>query len=113
MSEFDGFNSILEDMLRLAEQLFNESAQLTPVPARQAQEVEPDELIEGRDRFTYILNAPGYEQDQLLVSVLEDEIDVKAPDFALKKHLSGRVDPGTAESKYRNGVLSVTVRKRQ
>ena len=113
MSEYDGFDSMLEDMLRLAERLFSESLQPASNPARQVQEkAEPDELIESRDRFTYILNAPGYQQDQLLVSVLDDEIVVKAPDFAVKKHLAGRVDPGTAESKYRNGVLSVTVRKR-
>jgi len=112
MSEYDGFDSMLDDMLRLAERLFSDSLQ--PVQTREVQkEAEPDELIEGADRFTYILNAPGYQQGQLLVSVLEDEIDVKGPDFALKKHLSGRVDPDTAKSRYVNGVLSVTVEKRK
>ncbi|MDV3277549.1 MAG: Hsp20/alpha crystallin family protein [Nitrososphaerales archaeon] len=112
MSENDSFDAVINEMLRLAESLLGGA--MNPMPAPQEiEETAPDELIERKDGFTYVLNAPGYEKDQLLVSVLEDEVDVKGPDFAVSKHLPNRVDPETVQSKYVNGILSVTVRKRQ
>jgi HSP20 family molecular chaperone IbpA len=110
LSESDNFDEVMKDMLRIAERLLSGSVSAVPV-SQEAEETEPDELIEGKEGFTYILNAPGYEKDQLLVSVLEDELDVKGPDFAVRKRLPSRVDPETVKSKYVNGILSVTVRK--
>ena len=110
MSESDNFDEVMKDMLRIAERLLSGSIGAVPV-SQETDETEPDELIDGKEGFTYILNAPGYERDQLLVSVLDDELDVKGPDFAVRKHLPSDVDPETVKSKYVNGILSVTVKK--
>ncbi len=114
MSDHEGFDRIFEDMIRFAEELFGGFVPgAVAVPGTVQTQAERDELIERGDSFNYILNAPGYEEGQLLVSVLDDEISVKTPDFVAKKSLPSRVDADSAVSKYRNGVLSVTVKKRQ
>jgi HSP20 family molecular chaperone IbpA len=110
MSEDDNFSAIFEEMMRLAESLIGgQTVRQTTRAAPQPQ----DEMIEGRDRLTYILNAPGYEKDDLRVSVQEDELEVKGPDFIVKKKFPGRVEPDTAKSSYVNGVLSVIVERRR
>ena len=110
MSDNDDFESIFEEMMRLAESLVG-GQPLRQVAATSVQ--TRDELIEGRDRLTYILNAPGYGKDDLRVSVLEDEIEVKGPDFIAKKRLPGRVEPDSAKSTYVNGILSVTLERKR
>ncbi|MDV3244388.1 MAG: Hsp20/alpha crystallin family protein [Nitrososphaerales archaeon] len=114
MSEFDNFDRIFEEMIRIAERIFDASpVGFEATPHAVQREAPSDEIIERKDSMVYILNAPGYEEGQLLVSVLEDEVEVKAPDFMIKKPLPSRVNPASASCKYRNGVLSVTVKKRQ
>ncbi len=115
MSNFDNFDSIFREVIRLTESLF-EAQDNAPTQVSDAVPVEKeerDELIERGDSFNYILDAPGYEEGQLGVSVLDDRIEVKAPDFVAGKPFPTRVDPGSAVSKYRNGILSVTVRKKR
>lgn len=111
MSDRDEFESILDEMLRLAETIAGGAGpRRTDAVTVQSR---PDELIEGRERLTYILNAPGYEKDELRVSVLEDALEVKGPDFLVRKRLPGGVNPETAKSRYLNGVLSVTMERKR
>jgi HSP20 family molecular chaperone IbpA len=110
MSDNDDFTAIFEEMMRLAESLIGGQ---TSVQTAEAAPQSRDELIEGKDRLTYILNAPGYQKDDLLVSVLDSEIEVKGPDFIARKRLPGRVDPDSAKSTYVNGVLSVTLERKR
>lgn len=113
MSDFDSFDRVFQDMIRLTERLFeSQQSSWTEEAQTEQEQADRDELIERGDSFEYVLNAPGYREGQLLVSVEEREIEVKAPDFLVRKALPSEVDPDTAASEYRNGVLSVRVRKR-
>jgi len=106
------FESIFEEMVRLTERLFGgQDAGPAVVRRMEREEAERDELIERADSFEYILTAPGYQQRELLVSVQDRGVEVKTPDFIARKEFPSRVDPDTAASHYRNGVLSVTVKK--
>lgn len=104
MSDDTGFEGVMAEMLRLAERLLG--GQLGG-----EQEQEREELIVGKDYITYVLDARGYSKEDILVSVLDDEIEVKGPDFIVKKRLPERVAPETAVSTFRNGVLSVRVKR--
>ncbi len=113
MSEFDSFDRMFNEMIRIAERIFDaEPLGFEATPHAVQREAPSDEIIEREDSVVYILNAPGYEEGQLLVSVSDDEVEVKAPDFIVKKPLPSRVDPTSASSKYRNGVLSVEMKKK-
>jgi HSP20 family molecular chaperone IbpA len=111
MSEDAGFEGVLAEMLRLAERLFGEELQGEGNAEAESERGE-EELIVGRDYITYVLDARGYSKEDLLVSVLEDEIEVKGPDFIVKKRLPESVVPDTAVSTFRNGLLSVRVKKK-
>ena len=106
--EGSDFDALFEEVLRLMQGM---TANQAPRQVVQTADSARDELIEGRDRLTYIINAPGYEKDDLRVSVLDDEIEVKGPDFIARKRLPVRVNPDGAKSAYNNGVLSVTVER--
>lgn len=110
MSDNDELTSLVEAMLRLAESMAGGHSPGQAGAA--ASKSRPDELIDGKEKLTYILNAPGYEKDQLRVSVLPDSLEVKGPDFLVRRELPHSADPDTARSKYLNGVLSVTVAKK-
>jgi HSP20 family molecular chaperone IbpA len=113
LSESDGFDRVFEDMIRLTQRLFETQPSDWGAEAQPEQEqVDRDELIERGDSFEYILEAPGYSEGQLLVTVQDDEIEVRGPDFVMSKALPSKVDPDSTDSKYTNGVLSVRVNKR-
>jgi len=113
LSDYEGFGWLFEEIVRLAEQVFDASPAESQFSPRAVQQEGPrDELIERKDSVTYILNAPGYDEGQLLVSVLEDEVEVRSPGFVIKKPLPHKVDPTSASSKYRNGILSVEMMKK-
>jgi len=112
MSEFDDFDDVVNDLMRMAGRLLNGARgaefmrQGPPV-----EETEQDEVIDGRDRVTYVLQAPGHEERDFKIDVIRDEVDVTAPDLEVRRRLPSLVDPNTAVTSYRNGVLSVSVKK--
>ena len=112
MSESDDFDDVMDDLLELAERLFRQprGMALSQAPATTEPET-PDEVIEGSHRVTYILHAPGYTEEQLRVDVSDTKIEVSAPDFTRTVPLRSRVEPQTATRQFRNGVLSVSVKK--
>jgi HSP20 family molecular chaperone IbpA len=102
---------MFQEFVRMAEKLFEDTLERRGYTEGFRTEEEPDEVIEGNDRITYVLNAPGYSRDDFRVSVLDDSVEVKTKDFLRRRGLGTTVEPETAETTYRNGVLSVTVRK--
>jgi HSP20 family molecular chaperone IbpA len=112
LSEFDDFDDMMNDLLELAGRILGQpqGMALSHAPVQPEPE-HPDEVIEGRERITYILHAPGYTEEQLRVSVRSREIEVATPDFTRRTPLHSSVDPATAKSQFRNGVLSVSVKK--
>lgn len=102
----------MDEMDRMVRQLLSdETAQEETEQEQRREEEEPDEIIDGKKSITYILNAPGFEKDDFLVSLQDREIEVKTGEFMIKKKLPALVKPKTAVSSYRNGILSITVKK--
>ncbi len=102
---------MFHEFARLVERLFGETLEPRIYTEAVRTEEEPDEVITGKDRMTYLLNAPGYTQEDFLVSVLDDAVQVKTPDFLRRRGFGTRVDPASAKTTYRNGVLSVEIRR--
>ncbi len=117
MSEFGDVDDLFEELFRFAERLL-EQPLLPQPPARGTepqpmQSHEPDEVIVGRKEVAYLLHAPGYDSNDFLVSVYDDSIEVKTNDFIRRKMLGSKVHPESAVTTYRNGVLSVRMKKRR
>jgi hypothetical protein len=70
-----------------------------------------DEVILGKKVVTYLLYASGRDLHDFTVTAREGEIEIKTSEFTLKKSLTATVDPATARATYRNGVLSLKVRR--
>ena len=114
MSEFDEFDRILEEIVRMTTRMMNPD-QGANVNAERPERptAEPDELIDGKDSVTYVLQAPGYRASDLDVSFGSGEITVRAPDFSVSKPLPEDAEISSAVTEYRNGILSVRMRKRK
>ncbi len=112
MSEPDEFDALFDEIMKISIRLLNES----PIPVRaQTQGLEAkaelDELVEGEDEFRYILEKPGLAEEEVRVTAGNSEIRVETPSFSKTLRLDARVDPRTLRKEYRNGVLSVRVKK--
>lgn len=69
-------------------------------------QLDDGELVEGSEHVTFILQAPGYGDDDLCV--LESK---GAPGFVMKRNLPPDADLSNSERRYASGVLSVKTRK--
>ena len=116
MSEFGDVDDLFEELFRFAERLLERpplrqpqarGSKLQPVQSH-----EPDEVIVGRKEVAYLLHAPGYDSNDFLVSLSDDSIEVKTNDFIRRKMLGSMVYPESAVTTYRNGVLSVRMKRR-
>ncbi len=116
MSEYGDIDDIFEEFFKLARQIFDQSAGLSGHQSRGEASVaegsEPDEVIVGPKEVTYLLEAPGYATDDFLVSVFDDTIDVKTGEGMWRRELGSTVFPESAVTTYRNGVLSVRMKRR-
>ncbi len=110
LSEPFEFDEMFQEFVRLAEKLFEDALDPRSYSPSVRTEAEPDEVIAGEEWVTYLLNAPGYDREDFLVSVLDDSVEIKTKDFLRRRSLGTPVLPETAETTYRNGVLSVKVR---
>jgi len=111
-SSQDGFQRALDDLVDDAVTLLE--GRMTRAVSSQASAWSgsfSEELIEAELKFTYILNVPGYREDQLNVSLLGGELVVASPDFTVRKRLHASVDCSSLASRYVNGVLSAEVLK--
>jgi len=112
LSESDDFDRIFEEMISMTERLLNGNMAGSSIIAK-PERLQRDELMVGDDSLTYILEAPGYEKDELGVSVSSCDISVRGRDLETKKTFPVSVDPSSAKIGYNNGVLSVRVRRRK
>ena len=116
MSEFGDVDDLFEELFRFAERLL-EQPLVPQQPTRSTEQRpvrshEPDEVIVGRKEVAYLLHAPGYDSDDFLVSVDDDSLEVKTNDFIRRRMLGSEVHPESAVTTYRNGVLSVRMKRR-
>ncbi len=116
MSEFGDVDDLFEELFKFAERLLEQPLVLQPrvrgTGLQPSQRNEPDEVIEGSRDVDYLLHAPGYDSNDFLVSVYDDSIEVKTNDFMRRKVLGSTVYPESAVTTYRNGVLSVRMKRR-
>jgi len=116
MSEYGDIDDFFEEFFRLAERALRQSAEgardVSEIQSPQVWSSDPDEIITGPKEITYLLEAPGYEPDDFLVSVFDDAIEVKTREFMRRKKLGSTVYPESAATTYKNGVLSVRMKRR-
>lgn len=116
MSEYGDIDDFFEEFFKLARQIFAQSAgwsgHQSESESRAVQRSEPDEVIIGPKEITYLLEAPGYTPDDFLVSIFDDTIEVKTREYMWRKELGSTVYPESAVTTYRNGVLSVRIKRR-
>ena len=116
MSEFGDVDDLFEELFRFAERLLEQPLLRQPRARgsglQPVQSHESDEVIVGREEVAYLLHAPGYDSNDFLVSLSDDSIEVKTNDFIRRKMLGSTVHPESAVTIYRNGVLSVRMKRR-
>lgn len=69
------------------------------------------ELIEGRADLTVLFEMQGYKENELHLSMSDDELELRAPGTIVRRGLPCRVVPGSEKSEYHNGILWVRVLK--
>ena len=77
----------------------------------QAWGVRRCEIIERADCVVAVLDIPGREASELMVSLDEEEMRVEGPGLGVRAPLPCLVDPLGLSSEYRNGILSVKIMK--
>lgn len=106
----DSIEFALGELVKRAELLLD-----GPIPAIEVEENEAAggrcELIEGPSLVTLILDMPGYVREDVEVRAYHDEVEVSSQDFKIKARLPCSVNPSSAKSKCRNGILSITLQK--
>ena len=113
-SENGDLERMMEELMRVAERLFEQAQGTQLSQAETVQEARPvDELISGKDAATYILEVPGHETGKINATVAGDRLALKGPGISIVKTLPWKADPSTAVTTCRNGVLSVRLRRAQ
>jgi HSP20 family protein len=72
------------------------------------------DVIRGSDDIRVVAEVPGVNKEDLRVSASEDTVTIESatssPRYHKKVNLSEAVDPNTAKSTYKNGILEITFR---
>ncbi len=81
------------------------------------EEYEPFvDVFEDDEKVTIIAELPGVSKDKIKVRVNEDEVEIEATN-SKKYHkvirLPAKVKPETAKANYKNGVLEITIEKKE
>lgn len=72
------------------------------------------DVFEEKDAIKIYVELPAAEENEIQVSVKQGQVDVKTDDFhKLIDIPNGHVDAKGLSSKYRNGVLEITIPKKQ
>jgi HSP20 family molecular chaperone IbpA len=117
LSDHDDFDEVFRDFHRFVgpvsgSGVIDESA-MADLPQLDDESVEvEDELILGSENVTYLLYAAGRELEDFSISAGEEELEVRTREFTVRKALGARVDPTGARASYRNGVLSVKMKRK-
>ncbi len=116
-SDFGDTDDPFEELFMLADRLLQQPLgweRREPRPGlHPVERSEPDEVIVGSRQVAYLLQAPGYEPSDFAVSVDGDSLEIKTKDFVRRKMLGSRVRPDSAAVTYRNGVLSVRMKREE
>ncbi len=71
------------------------------------------ELVERTEDVTFVLQAPGYWDEDLSTGVIEGKLEVRSADFVVRRQLPTDVDISEIDKRYTNGVLTVRIKKLQ
>ncbi|MDA4124180.1 MAG: Hsp20/alpha crystallin family protein [Thaumarchaeota archaeon] len=107
----DSFQRVLDALIENAVGMMNHPVHPNVDPKSGLARRDDGELMESASRVTFILNAPGYWQEDLHVSVSADEVEVRGPDFVVRKRFLPDVDPASVEKSYTNGILEIRLKK--
>jgi len=85
---------------------------------RISETIEPfTDVIEEADHIKVIMDIPGVEKDKINVQATEDTIEVSATNRDRKYYklvrLPAKIIPETAKATYKNGVLTITLEKKE
>lgn len=117
MTDRDGFDEVFRDLStfaggtdssgKLDDSAFGEMRQLEGCAAP----LVDDELIVGEDFVTYLLYTPDFDLASFSLVSRDGDIEVTAGASTFRRTLDARVDAEDASAEYRNGVLSVKLRR--
>jgi len=75
------------------------------------------DVIDEKDRVVVIAELPGIDKDKIDIRIKDNKLIIKAKNKDRKYYkeieLPAEVKPETAKAKYRNGVLEVTIEKKE
>lgn len=116
MSDYDEFDEIFHRLQRYGEPSSTEDAigddAFRGIPQLEdAESALDDELIIGDDTITFLLFAKGNALGDFSVITREHALEVKTRKFSVKKELRFRVDAERPWTTYKNGVLSVKLKR--
>lgn len=74
------------------------------------------DIFDEEDRYRIIVDIPGVEKDQISIEGSEHSIIVRTQGerkYYKEIRLEDAIDPSSAKAQYRNGVLTITVEKKE
>jgi HSP20 family protein len=74
------------------------------------------DVIEQKDLYEVVAELPGVEKKDLKLHATEDSLEIKTENeirFFKEIHFDTPVDPKSATATYKNGVLSVKLKKKE
>lgn len=103
---------------------FNPNPIRRPLPQRPERIEEIEEIkSEPRDPLTDVfeennaikiyIEMPGQEKDDIQLNIIEGKIEVRTKDFIKVVDIPGNVEKEKASAQYKNGVLTLTIPKRE
>jgi len=113
LSDPDDFDRMFEEMIAMTQKLLNGTLANAGQPGKvQPAGADRDEILEGKDFVTFLLDSPGRVKEDFQVDVTEEQLSVKAHGIDLRRRLPCRVDPASVVVSYNNGILDVRVNKK-
>lgn len=107
-SEPDPLEDALAELVRAAQEDLYSFGSVKRVSSPK----DKGELMVWPDRISYVLVAPGLDEDDLFVRAAEGELRVDATGLEVRRRIGFAVDPDSLEFWYNNGVLSVSIPRR-
>ncbi|NYT02091.1 MAG: Hsp20/alpha crystallin family protein [Methanosarcinales archaeon] len=74
------------------------------------------DVMEEKDEFKIFVELPGVDKSNIKLDVADDSIEIKTDDekkFYKMVYLESTIDPDTTKASYNNGVLTLTVEKKE
>ncbi len=87
--------------------MLQEPARIATRRTKENLRTDEDEVIDGPEEVTFILHAPGYWDEDLVVVLVGKELVVRRPDFAIGRQLPVNAEVSDIVRNCTNGVLNV------